>query len=77
MLLLQAMEPAGHMEEERCHEDQTIRTIEDASVAGDDGAHIFDAQIPLDKADCEVAELPSDADNQSRKYEFGSSKMGE
>ena len=59
-----------HVQKQRRDEDEAVDAIEDAAVAGDAGAHVFDADIALDDADAQIAQLPAHADDQSRQYQL-------
>src|SRR5712692_3679510 len=52
------------VQEQRCDVDQTVNTVQDPTMAGNGGAHVFDADIPLNHTDGQVSQLPTDADDQ-------------
>src|SRR5258708_5118713 len=45
--------------------DEAVDAVEDAAVAGDGRAHVLHAEVALDDADGEVAELAADADDEA------------
>ena len=53
------------VEEQGGHVDQAVDAVENTAVAGDHRAHVLDPQVALDDADDEVAQLPTDADDQA------------
>ena len=57
------MKELYHMQEERRDENEAVDAVEDSAVAGDAAAHVFDADVALDDADGQVAELAADADD--------------
>ena len=52
-------------EEEGGGEEEGVDAVEEAAVAWDGGAHVFDADVAFDEGDGEVAELCADADDQA------------
>ena len=58
------------MEEERRDVDQAVDAIEHAAVSFDERAHVLDADVALDDADREIAELPADADDESGEQQL-------
>src|SRR5215510_10680489 len=74
---VQAVEPAHHVEEQGAGEDQAVDAVEDAAVTGDQDAHVLHADVALDEADREVAELTADPDDQARQHELQRAEVRE
>jgi len=65
-----AAEVADVMKEGGTDEEEAIETVEQAAVTGNQGAHIFDAEIPFDAGDNEVAELGGDGEQETANDEM-------
>src|SRR2546423_15118806 len=57
----------GHVQKERRDVNQTVDSVEDAAVAGDERAHVLGADVTLDHADGKIAELASNANDETGK----------
>ena len=48
-------------------QDQAVEAVEQPAVAGNDGAHVLDAEVALDGGEHQVAELPRQADDEAER----------
>ena len=53
------------VQEKRRRIDQAVDPIKHAAVAGNRGPHVLDPDVPLDHTNRQVAQLPTDADDQT------------
>ena len=65
------------MEEQRGGVDQAVDAVEDPAVAANQRAHVLDAQVALDDAHRQVAQLPGDAHDQAGEDQLPGREMGE
>ena len=50
-------------------EEEGVEAVEQATVAGDDGVHVVDAEVPLDGGEHEVPSLPGNAGDDAESYQ--------
>ena len=55
----------NHVQEDRSGINQAIDSIQHAAMTGNGCAHVFDAYVPFDHADREIAKLAAHADDQT------------
>src|SRR5687767_14112215 len=68
--LIKVVEISDHVEEKRRGINQAVDAIQDAAVAGNRGSHVLDAQVALDEADGQVAQLSTDAHDQPSQQQI-------
>ena len=51
------------------HEQQTIEAIQQTAVSWQARAHVFDAQVPLDRGEHQITKLPKNADEQAQRQQ--------
>ena len=70
------VEEIDHVKEQRRSKDQAVDAVEHAAVAGDACAHVLDADVALDDADDQIAELAADAHDQAGEESWSGPKWG-